>query len=376
MTTPDPRCPSAPPAASDTPATGRCARRESPRAPRRAQRFGGEFLLPAAEPATPLAARLRLNGWVVERRLAAGAQAELFLVRPAAADPALRDDRAFVAKVFRLQGASGARWSAEEQHWRMLRAVVALRLLEASPVSRIPRVVSFSTCLDGPGGERRPWYVMPYYAGGAMWQTGADGAGGRWAEPYRGQVDRVIEIAEALATTLAAMHDGRRRVVHRDVTPDNVLFAEPGGTPILADFGVALLDGFAEHPADAGWSNPSAWRPPELDAGDGYHAGPEGDVFMLGGLVYQALSGGRVLPPAREWGGGPPHARAAYTLRQDGDDPRVVAVEALLDRMLTRDPSRRLPAREVARFCRAIRSLPGASPCDPAAPASGAGTDS
>ena len=52
------------------------------------------------------------------------------------------------------------------------------------------------------------------------------------------------------------------------------------------------------------------------------------------------------------------HGRAAFTLRRHTDDPRATAVEALLERMLTRDPAYRLPAREVVRMACAIRSLP------------------
>lgn len=210
---------------------------------------------------------------------------------------------------------------------------------------------------------------MPYYAGGAMGTRGACGHDEGWAEPYRGQVDRVLDVAGALAATLAVLHDGPRRIVHRDVTVGNVFFAEPGGPPVLGDFGLATVEGGPERPVPNGdaapgcWSNPWVWRPPELDAGNGYTMGAEGDIFMLGGLVFQAITGGRFLPPARDWGAACVHERTAFTLRRDTADPRATAVEALLERMLTRDPARRLPAREVVRVCRAIRSLPpGAGP--------------
>lgn len=299
-----------------------------------------------------------IPGWVVDRMLGAGTQADVFAVRPVGDEPGRGAERHYVAKVYRRRGPDGTAWTAEEQQWRMLREVIALRLLESSGGCATPRVVTFGTCLAADCGADRPWYVMPHYEAGAMWRARAGGAGGEWAEPYRGNVDRVIEIAAVLATTLAAMHDRPRRVVHRDVTLANVLFAEVGGSPILADLGIALLDGFTDHPTVATWSTPGRWRPPELDSGDGYHLGPEGDVFMLGGLIYEALSGGRVLPPAADWDGGSVHRRPAHTLRQDSDDPRIVAVEALLERMLTRGLRQRLPAREVARVCRAIGELP------------------
>lgn len=360
MPTRDPgRTPATPPASDSSPTAGGTARPESSDAPRRARRLGGDLPLPAPPPAgspTP-----RLPGWVVERPLAAGAQADLYVVRPASDGASQRDERTFVAKVFRLRSFTGASWSADEQQWRMLRAVVALRLLETARPARVPRVVAFSTCLDGTDGERRAWYVMPYYAGGAMWRAepgGGNGtAAGPWSESYRGNVDRVLEIAEALATTLAAMHDGPRRVVHRDVTAGNVFFTASGGAPVLGDFGIAHVAGFAERPAESARLDPLVWQPPELDAG-GDGGSPAGDVFMLGGLVYQALSGGRLLPPTPEWDGVSIHARPAHTLRQDSDDPRMVGVEALLDRMLTRDGRDRLPAREVARVCRGLLTLP------------------
>jgi serine/threonine protein kinase len=174
----------------------------------------------------------------------------------------------------------------------------------------------------------------------------------------------VLAIADGVAATLAALHDGPRRIVHRDVTTGNVFFAAPGGPPVLGDFGMAYVEGGAARPAAAGamptrWSGPCVWRPPELDAGDGYTMGPAGDVFMLGALVYNALSGGRCLPPATEWGDAPPHTSQEHTLRRHTDPTQAVAVaavERLLGRMLARDPACRPAAREVTRTCRAIRS--------------------
>lgn len=321
----------------------------------------GELLVPAGP--TRAATAPVLHGWVIEAPLAAGKQAEVFLVRPAVVGGA-SDERRYVAKAFRRRACDRTSWSPEEQQWRMLREVVALRLLECAPGCNTPRVVTFGTCLDPACLHGRPWYVMPHYEAGAMWQAGADGAADRWAEPYRGNVDRVLDIAASLAATLAAMHDGPRRIVHRDVTPANVFFGRVGGAPILGDLGNVSLAGFADRPVAATWSAPACWRPPELDRDDGHHFGPAGDVFMLGGLVYQALSGGRTLPPAGDWDGGSVHSRRAHTLRQDTQDPRILPVEALLERMLARDTRHRLPAREIARVCRAIRSLPTTGSAD------------
>lgn len=146
MTTHDAGRAPAPPPPPDGPIPRPAARRESPRAPRRAGRSKGEFLRESSEHAAPALLALdaaggtlpRLAGWIVERRLAAGGQADLFLVRPAAGEAVAPDGRAFVAKVFRLSIAGGAPCRPEAQQWRMLRAVVALRLLESAPAPAFP----------------------------------------------------------------------------------------------------------------------------------------------------------------------------------------------------------------------------------------------
>jgi len=305
-----------------------------------------------------------IPGWVSESTLAVGEEAHL--VRVHRLGDAER--RPYVAKVLRALGPEGEPRDAEEQRWRLLREVVALRALGEAGCPSIPRVVTFRV---GSGTAPWPWYVMPYYAGGAMWRE--DG-GGQWAEPYSGNIDRVLEIAEALANTLAFMHEGARPCVHGQVVASNVLLERPGGRAVLADFGNARLDGYALGPDAPDLAGEWPWRPPELGRGDVRAAVPASDVFMLGGLIYEALSGGRLLPPASRWPASTVHERPEYSLRRYTDDPRVGAVSALLGRMLTARPKHRLSARQVTRACRAIRrgesvgghallrALPGAPP--------------
>jgi serine/threonine-protein kinase len=186
-----------------------------------------------------------------------------------------------------------------------------------------------------------------------MWTD--DDVGGRWSEDYRGRIDRVLSIAEGVANTLAFMHDGPRRCVHGHVVAGNVLLTAVGGRPVLGDFGYSSLAGspFGAHAADVveHW----CWRAPELTH-DGAAASPASDVFMLGGLIYEALSGGRRLPPASGWPEPSVHERREYSLLRDSTDPRIGAVSALLGRMLVTNPALRLSARQVARACRGIRT--------------------
>ena len=288
-----------------------------------------------------------IPGWVSEHTLAVGEEAHIVRVHRTR-DP---ERRPFVAKVLRAMGPDGTLRDVAEQRWRLLREIDALRALGAAGCPGIARVITFGM---GTEGGAAPWYIMPYYAGGAMWTD--DGVGGRWSEDFRGRVDRVLTIAESVATTLAFMHDGPRHCVHGHVLAGNVLLTSTGGRPILGDFGYASLSGspFGSHATDV--TEHWCWRPPELSRDGDNTPSPAGDVFMLGGLVYEALSGGRRLPPASGWPEPSVHERVEHSLLRDTNDPRIGAVSALLGRMLVTSPALRLSARQVARACRGIRT--------------------
>src|SRR5205807_2782184 len=100
-------------------------------------------------------------------------------------------------------------------------------------------------------------------------------------------------LVEALATAMEAAH--RQRVLHRDLKPANVLFAADG-TPKVTDFGLAKrLDEAGQTATGAVMGTPS-YMAPEQAEGKGKEVGPPADVYALGAILYECLTG---RPPFR-----------------------------------------------------------------------------
>ena len=140
-------------------------------------------------------------------------------------------------------------------------------------------------------------------------------------------------IAAELASGLDTVH--RAGIVHRDVKPSNVLLAAstaPGRRfwPKLADFGVAYLA-------------------PEQVRGE--PAGPPADVYALGLLLLETITGDRAFPEASGIG------RVMARLVETPEIPVWLGPEwsELIASMIAREPADRPTAAQVA--CRA-RSLP------------------
>ncbi len=99
--------------------------------------------------------------------------------------------------------------------------------------------------------------------------------------------------AAALLETLArAIHAAHRAgVVHRDLKPGNVLFAEDG-TPKIADFGLARrLNADDAQTCTGDILGTPNYMAPEQARGRSAAAGPAADVYALGAILYELLTG-------------------------------------------------------------------------------------
>ncbi|MGQ9888591.1 MAG: serine/threonine-protein kinase [Aggregatilineales bacterium] len=100
-------------------------------------------------------------------------------------------------------------------------------------------------------------------------------------------VDEVDTLLRQIAPALDYAH--RQGIVHRDIKPANILITAEGH-PLLADFGIAkLAEGDARLTATGGLIGTPAYMAPEQV--QGLQVGPSADIYSLGVVVFEMLSG-------------------------------------------------------------------------------------
>jgi serine/threonine-protein kinase len=153
---------------------------------------------------------------------------------------------------------------------------------EAEAVARLqhPNIVQIHEVGERDGS---PFLVLEYVAGGSL---GCKLAG-------TGQPER--EAAQLVETLARAVHYTHRRgILHRDLKPNNVLLTADG-TPKISDFGLAkVLDADAGLTRTATLLGTPSYMSPEQAAGETPRVGVPADVYGLGALLYELLTG---LPP-------------------------------------------------------------------------------
>ncbi|RZU51855.1 serine/threonine-protein kinase [Krasilnikovia cinnamomea] len=155
--------------------------------------------------------------------------------------------------------------------------------------------------------------------------------------PWRDAVSVAVDVASALATAHA------RGVVHRDVTPANVMLTGSGAK--VVDFGISALVGQRDSAPDGSLLGTPAYLAPERLAGG--QVSPATDVYALGLLLYRALTA-RLPWPAETT----TEALRAHLYADPEPVPELpgmpVEVALVCLRCLAKDPEDRPGAGEVA----------------------------
>ncbi len=150
---------------------------------------------------------------------------------------------------------------------------------EAEAVARFqhPNIVQIFEVGDADG---QPYCVLEFVGGGTL------------AERIKRQPPTPVEAA-ALAECIAraAHYAHQRQILHRDLKPGNVLLTADGA-PKIADFGLAKhLDDDAGQTREGDVVGTPRYMAPEQARGDPAGLGPHTDVYAIGVMLYEMLTG-------------------------------------------------------------------------------------
>ena len=195
--------------------------------------------------------------------------------------------------------------------------------------------------IDSGESDGSLYYVSPYIPGGSLRD--------RLNRQNKLPVDEALRIIHEVGTALDYAH--RNGYVHRDVKPENILFADDHA--LLADFGIAhvcLPEGESLTLAGLALGTPE-YMSPEQASGE-TEIGIPGDIYGLACVFYEMLAGE---PPLR---GASARATMAKQVTERARPLRALRPDApsgfdrVLETALAKDPSQRYQT--VDDFCNAL----------------------
>jgi eukaryotic-like serine/threonine-protein kinase len=250
----------------------------------------------------------RCHVYEIVASLGTSGAAELYLGREPFGDPC----------VLKIMAAPGA----DKQRLRFAQEGVVLAKIAHANVVRV-----FGA---GAWGER-VWLAIERFGGQTL--------GDRLRMGGRPPLDDLLGWMQQVCSGLAEAH--RLGIVHRNLTPESVVLG-PGGLVKLGEFGMAKLASFGVVTTEDQQIGGVLYAAPEQLAGK-VEIGPRADVYGLGVLLYEAVTGVRPMGP------GPLNAMTAvaWHLREQARPLRERApgapadLEALVHQMLEKTPEAR-----------------------------------
>jgi serine/threonine protein kinase/Tfp pilus assembly protein PilF len=243
------------------------------------------------------------------------------------------------------RGSQGVVYRARQ---KSLNRIVALKVIALGHWAAEPHVKRFRREAEAAARLRHPGIVPIYEVGerdGACYFTMGLVEGGqldamleREPMPIRSAVELIVK----LARTVQYAHE--HNILHRDIKPGNILLDEKG-EPHLTDFGLArLVEAESTVTRTREVLGTPSYMAPEQAAGETTKLGKATDVYGLGAVLYQLLTGH---PP---FAGGTTYETIRLLLNTEPRKPRVLNrkidrdLSTICLKCMEKDPQRRYPA--------------------------------
>jgi eukaryotic-like serine/threonine-protein kinase len=229
-------------------------------------------------------------------------------------------------------------------HDEVLDRDVALKILRSQYVNDEEFVRLFRREARNAAALNHPNVVPVYYWGrsedGRYYMTMEYISGGTLKDRVGGPLDPSIVTRLGLQVADALRFAHERGVIHRDVKPHNILLTEAGDAKV-ADFGIARATNATTTSQSSPFMGTAGYMSPEQAKGES--VGPASDLYSLGVVLYEALTG--ELPYSAE----DPVALAMKHVNELPRSPREANPEvpkdlaALAQKLLAKRPEDRYP---------------------------------
>jgi serine/threonine protein kinase len=201
-----------------------------------------------------------------------------------------------------------------------------LRFLQEYEIAQRIRHPGIVQLFDLGVSDEHAWLVMEYFPRGDLRQRMKSQVAPRWA----------VRVAAAIARALDALHAGG--VIHRDLKPGNVMLREDGSIALI-DFGLSKDEAQRLDLTERGliFGTPHYMSP---EQGHGEPTDPRSDLYSLGVILYEMLTGGKPYRAESPMGLIYKHRKEPVPQLTAGLD----GLQPLLERLLAKRPEERFPS--------------------------------
>ena len=172
--------------------------------------------------------------------------------------------------------------------------IVAIKVFVAGDYAQVRNFASLSASTEKLKRLQHPCIVQFLsvgQSGGKTYLVTEYVDGGNMREKFAGRpqpVYQCAQIAETLARTLDYAH--QQSILHRDLQPAKILLTSDG-LPKIADFGLAQQPGPGDQKTPDVWHGNPSYLAPEQLRGRVRDIGPATDIYSLGAVLYEMLTG-------------------------------------------------------------------------------------